>query len=136
MCVGVRGIINDLDDEEIAKMTQLISGQRFSGISIVPRGLILAASALLVSCAISTLAADVATAAETSNAADEAGFQSLLGEDAKQLWRGYKEEGWPASWKLEDGVLARVSDGGDIMTVEEFADFDLRLEWKNFSRWQ
>lgn len=60
----------------------------------------------------------------------EQGFQPLLGENAQTLWRGYAKEGWPKNWSLDDGVLARAGDGGDITTVEEFGDFDLRLEWK------
>ena len=63
-------------------------------------------------------------------AAEEPGFEPLLGENAKKIWRGYAEEGWPEGWSLEKGVLARVADGGDIMTVEEYADFELRLDWK------
>jgi len=65
-----------------------------------------------------------------STIADERGFEPLLGKNAKQLWRGYAKEGWPQNWSLEKGVLARVGDGGDIMTTEEFDSFELRLEWK------
>ncbi len=66
----------------------------------------------------------------TAEQAREQGFEPLLGENAKELWRGYAKEGWPNGWLLEDGVLARVDKGGDIMTLEKFADFELRLEWK------
>jgi len=75
-------------------------------------------------------AVDVLLAAEPESAAEEQGFEPMLGENAKQLWRGYAAEGWPKNWELEKGVLARVDGGGDIMTVEQFADFELRLEWK------
>ncbi|NOZ41507.1 MAG: DUF1080 domain-containing protein [Planctomycetes bacterium] len=61
---------------------------------------------------------------------EEKGFEPLLGDNAPQLWRGYAKEGWPVGWELENGVLARVAGGGDIMTVEEYADFELRLDWK------
>ena len=61
---------------------------------------------------------------------EESGFEPLLGANAKSLWRGYASEGWPAGWELEEGVLARVAGGADLVTSEAFADFDLRLEWK------
>jgi len=54
-------------------------------------------------------------------------------------WRGYKMEALPPGWKAEDGVLARVAGGAggkgagggdDIVTVEEYDDFELVLDWK------
>jgi len=75
-------------------------------------------------------AEDVLIAAEPESTVEEQGFEPMLGENTKQLWRGYATEGWPKNWELEKGVLARVAGGEDIMTVEEFADFELRLEWK------
>lgn len=61
---------------------------------------------------------------------DEQGFESLLGEKAKDQWRGYADKSWPKNWKLEEGVLTRVADGGDVMTTEKFTNFELRLDWK------
>ncbi len=77
-----------------------------------------------------TFGGDVLVEAKPQAAADEQGFEPLLGENATQLWRGYAKEGWPEGWSLENGVLARVAAGGDIMTIEKYADFDFRLEWK------
>lgn len=51
--------------------------------------------------------------------------------DGKSLngWQGYK--GRPtAGWKAADGVLSREAGGGDLVTAEQFANFELRLEWK------
>jgi hypothetical protein len=52
--------------------------------------------------------------------------------DGKSLegWRGFKSEAPPDGWKVMDGVLVREARGGDLMTVDEFGDFDLRLEWR------
>ncbi|MCG8448207.1 MAG: DUF1080 domain-containing protein [Pirellulales bacterium] len=73
-------------------------------------------------------------AEEPVAAARSAEWQALLGEDAKDQWRGYRKEGWPAGWKLADGVLYRDTGGDDLMTVEQFDDFELRLEWKISSK--
>ena len=44
-------------------------------------------------------------------------------------WQGYK--GRPtAGWKAADGILTRQEGGGDLVTTEQFANFELRLEWK------
>src|SRR4029078_12184019 len=45
-------------------------------------------------------------------------------------WRGYEEKEAPAGWQVESGALARVGDAGDLVTVEEFTDFELAYDWK------
>lgn len=60
----------------------------------------------------------------------EEGFVPLLGDNAKELWRGYKDEAWPEGWGLFDEMLIRTEGGGDIMTREQYRNFDLRLEWR------
>jgi len=45
-------------------------------------------------------------------------------------WRGFKSDAPPSGWAVVDGALTRTGAGGDIVTVDEFGDFDLRLQWK------
>lgn len=45
-------------------------------------------------------------------------------------WRGYQRADVPAGWQVVDGALTRVAEAGDLVTVEQFADFELELEWK------
>lgn len=45
-------------------------------------------------------------------------------------WRGYRQATLPEGWKVVDGALTRAGKGGDIITVDQFGDFELRLEWK------
>ncbi|MGE0361251.1 MAG: DUF1080 domain-containing protein [Vicinamibacterales bacterium] len=58
------------------------------------------------------------------------GWQPLF--DGKSLagWRGYKTTAPPAGWQAVDGALTRTGPGGDLMTVDQFGDFELELEWK------
>jgi len=49
-------------------------------------------------------------------------------------WRGFKMEGIPEDWSVQDGCLVAAGKGGgemsgDIITVMEYEDFDLYLEW-------
>lgn len=107
-------IINDLGLKEIAKMN-LLTNVRLTGVRhFVLLGLLVAVVLVKPRVAVG----------------EEKGFEPLLGDNAPQLWRGYAEEGWPEGWSLEKGVLARVAGGGDIMTIEKYADFELRLDWK------
>jgi hypothetical protein len=47
-------------------------------------------------------------------------------------WRGYRRADIPAGWQIRDGLLAFVPgrDGGDLITREQFDDFELRLDWR------
>ncbi len=52
--------------------------------------------------------------------------------DGKSLagWRGYKTETPPTGWRAENGVLIRDGEGGDLMTAEQYGDFEMRFDWK------
>jgi len=58
------------------------------------------------------------------------GFVPLFDGHSLAGWRGYKTEVAPSGWKAIGGELVRESGGGDLMTVDQFTDFELRLEWK------
>ncbi|MDH3735028.1 MAG: DUF1080 domain-containing protein [Gemmatimonadota bacterium] len=62
----------------------------------------------------------------------EAGFVLLFDGNALDAWRGFNRPDVPAAWSAFDGTLAFTpgSEGGDIITRETYADFELRLEWK------
>jgi hypothetical protein len=46
-------------------------------------------------------------------------------------WRGYKDEKIGAGWTIDEGTLKfSGKDGGDIITKQEFANFELTFEWK------
>ncbi len=49
-------------------------------------------------------------------------------------WRGYNMDHLPNNWVIADGViecLGKAGDmGGDIITNEQFENFELQLEWK------
>jgi hypothetical protein len=67
------------------------------------------------------------------------GWRSLFDGKTTEGWRGYKMDKMPPGWKVIDGALVRVSGGAggkgagggdDIITVEQFDNFELQLEWK------
>jgi len=68
--------------------------------------------------------------APREKAAEERDFAPLSGPNARNLWRGYREETFPQGWELADGVLHRTAKGGDLVTQAEYDHFDLRFEWK------
>jgi hypothetical protein len=57
-------------------------------------------------------------------------WQRLLNDDPERFWRGYRQADLPDGWQFIDGALTRVGQGGDIVSREEFQNFELELEWK------
>jgi hypothetical protein len=45
-------------------------------------------------------------------------------------WRSYTSEQPPTGWTIKDGVLARTGAGGDLMTVKQYGDFELSLDYR------
>jgi hypothetical protein len=68
---------------------------------------------------------DLLTATERAE-----GWRVLFDGRTTDGWRGYKQQTAPAGWQVVDGELTRVGGGGDIITSEQFGDFELALEWK------
>jgi hypothetical protein len=66
---------------------------------------------------------------QAESAADER-WQPLFDGRSLQGWRSLAAETPPAGWRAMDGMLVRDGSGGDILTVEAFTDFELRLQWK------
>lgn len=67
------------------------------------------------------------------------GWKLLFDGKSTAGWRGYKMEKLPPGWAAQDGALVRLKGGAggkgagggdDIVTTEEFENFDLSLEWK------
>jgi hypothetical protein len=57
-------------------------------------------------------------------------WRSLFDGKTTAGWRGYRQKTMPEGWKVVDGALTRAGKGGDIITVDQFDDFELVLEWK------
>jgi Domain of Unknown Function (DUF1080) len=52
--------------------------------------------------------------------------------DGKMLdtFRGWHSEGMPEGWHVVDGTLAKEGDVDDLVTKEQFGNFEFELEWK------
>ncbi|WP_430968770.1 3-keto-disaccharide hydrolase [Spongiimicrobium sp. 2-473A-2-J] len=49
-------------------------------------------------------------------------------------WRGYNLDSLPSNWSIKDGIIecyGKAGDvGGDIISTEQYDNFELSLEWK------
>ncbi len=60
-----------------------------------------------------------------------AGWRYLFDGTSTDAWRGFKQAGFPAAgWVVEEGTLKVGKGGGDLITREQFGDFELSLEFK------
>lgn len=87
----------------------------------------------------STAAGDATTgnagnAASTMNtlsaAEQQQGWRLLFDGRTTNGWRGFRKDSVPAGWQAVDGELRRVGPGGDLITREQFASFELAFDWK------
>lgn len=61
------------------------------------------------------------------------GWTMLFDGSSTDHWRGFKQESFPEKgWVIEHGTLRHVAGkgGGDIITRDQYGDFDFRFEWK------
>lgn len=60
----------------------------------------------------------------------KAGWRLLFDGKSLDAWRGYQMATMPPEWFVGDGALTKVKNTVDIVTREEFSDFELILDWK------
>jgi hypothetical protein len=58
-----------------------------------------------------------------------AGWRSLFDGTSTSAWRGYKSPTFPAGWSIVDGVLTKSGSVGDLISKEQFGNFELALDW-------
>jgi hypothetical protein len=60
------------------------------------------------------------------------GWRLLFNGESTSGWRGYRQQSFPGKgWEVKDGTLRvlKGGGGGDIITDEQFGDFELSLEF-------
>jgi 3-keto-disaccharide hydrolase len=74
---------------------------------------------------------------QLSNAEKNAGWRLLFDGKSFTGWRGFHSDKVPEGWAIEDGAIKKTpangmlgKAGGDLITVDEFSNFELSLEWK------
>ena len=58
------------------------------------------------------------------------GWRLLFDGVSTEHWRGYRSDTFPEGWVIEGDSLHRAAPAGDIITIDQFEDLELTLEWK------
>jgi Domain of Unknown Function (DUF1080) len=78
-------------------------------------------------------AAQSGTAADNTLTAAEktAGWKLLFDGKTATGWHAYQKKDVPvAGWTVTNGELTRTGQGGDLVTNDQYADFELAIDWK------
>jgi hypothetical protein len=72
---------------------------------------------------------------DTSNGAtapdsQQPAWRALLSSPSLEAWRGYKSDKVPDGWVMQDGVLTKTKPADDLITRDQFGDFELEFEWR------
>jgi hypothetical protein len=57
-------------------------------------------------------------------------WRSLFDGKSLDAWRTYQSAGPPEKWEIKDGVLMKDGNASDLVSKDEFGDFELQLEWR------
>jgi hypothetical protein len=57
-------------------------------------------------------------------------WRTLFDGKSLDAWRGYNNTPIPSGWNIAGGTLAKDAPVADIVTKDEFGDFELELDWK------
>jgi 3-keto-disaccharide hydrolase len=66
----------------------------------------------------------------TSSARSAQGpWRSLFDGKSLDAWRTYKSDAPPKKWEIKDGMLTKEGNASDLISKDQFGDFELELEW-------
>lgn len=58
------------------------------------------------------------------------GWRLLFDGRTLEGWRVYRGQSQPGGWYVKDGALTKAQATDDIVSADQFGDFELALEWK------
>ena len=53
------------------------------------------------------------------------GWRLLFDGESTAGWRGFRQDAIPDGWQVVEGELTLVAGGGDIISTNQFANFEL-----------
>lgn len=64
----------------------------------------------------------------TTNTASDEGWTVLFDGSSLDHWRNYKSDS--AAWRIEDGALNTTGGQGDLITKDQYGNFELEFDWR------
>ncbi len=60
----------------------------------------------------------------------DAGWKLLFDGQTTANWRGFRKDACPPAWQVVDNCLVLTGSAGDLITEEEYENFELKLDWR------
>jgi hypothetical protein len=99
--------------------------------AVTHQRLALVAALLVAACTVNQPAPPAPSATNTpAGTPRRDAWRSLFDGKTMDAWRGYQQAEVPAGWRVADGTITKEISTGDLITREQFGDFELELEWK------
>jgi hypothetical protein len=76
------------------------------------------------------LAAGLGSDVNAQGTAPTAKWHTLFDGKMLDTFRGWRSEGMPEGWHVVDGTLTKEGDVDDLVTKEQFGNFEFELDWK------
>jgi 3-keto-disaccharide hydrolase len=76
------------------------------------------------------LVAGVGNEVSANEAAPKHEWHTLFDGKLLDTFRGWRSDGMPEGWHVVDGILAKEGSVDDLVTREQFGNFELELDWK------
>jgi cytochrome c len=58
------------------------------------------------------------------------GFELLFDGTSAPAWRGFNKDHLPEGWTITDGTITWTSSSGDIITREQYDNFEFLIDWR------
>jgi Domain of Unknown Function (DUF1080) len=100
---------------------------RLSSLTVLGLGAVLLGCSSAASNGNATSSSSPATASASAPVSQE--WRNLI-DPTMSAWRGYRQPAMPAEWKVENGVLSKVKSTTDIVTRDQYENFELEWEWR------
>lgn len=88
-------------------------------------------------CVVAASAQDKTPVNQLTKAEKAAGWRLLFDGKTLDGWRGFHNDKAPGGWAIEDGCIKKIQAqgelgeaGGDLITVDQFDNFEFSVEWK------
>ena len=72
----------------------------------------------------------VTSATASTTSAPDTMWRTLFDGTSMDAFRGYKTQTMPKGWSIKDSTLTKTGSVEDIVTKDQFGDFELTLDWK------
>jgi Domain of Unknown Function (DUF1080) len=114
----------------VAAASLFVSGESAPSAQSAPPRTTAAATTASASIASATAAQTAKTTDNTLTAAEKAaGWKLLFDGKTTTGWHAYQKKD-VTGWTVTNGELTRTGQGGDLVTNDQYADFELSVDWK------